>query len=79
MPLHPQVVELMARQATLGFPPSNEVTPEEARANASAGRKAIPSEKEPVGDTTERTIPGLAGDIPRQSHCAWYRHESSLP
>ena len=64
MPLHPQVKELMARQATLGFPANSEVTPEEARANSRAGREVFPREKEPVGEITERTIPGPAGDIP---------------
>ena len=64
MPLHPQVQELKDRRDALGFPDNNEVTPEEARANAIAGRKAIPSEQEPVGEITERTIPGPAGEIP---------------
>jgi len=64
MPLHPQVIELMARRAELGYPDNSEVTPAEARANAAAGRMAIPSEKEPVGEKTERTIPGPTGDIP---------------
>ena len=64
MPLHPQVKELMARQATLGFPANSEVMPEEARANSRAEREAFPREKEPVGEITERKIPGPAGDIP---------------
>jgi acetyl esterase len=64
MPLHPQVKELMARREALGFPANTEVTPDEARANAAAGRKAIPAEREPVGEITERTIGGPAGDIP---------------
>jgi len=64
MPLHRQVIELMARRDALGFPDNFEVTPTEARANSVAGRIAIPSEKEPVGEITERTIPGPAGDIP---------------
>jgi acetyl esterase len=64
MPLHPQVQELMDRRNALGFPDNKDVTPEEARANARAGKEAIPSDQEPVGEITEQTIPGPAGDIP---------------
>lgn len=64
MPLHPQVAELLVRRAALGFPDNSEVTPTEARANSAAGKKAIPTEQEPVGEISERTIPGPAGDIP---------------
>ena len=66
MPLHPQVKELLDRRTALGFPDNRDVTPDEARANSRAGRKAIPTEKEPVGEITERLIPGPgpAGDIP---------------
>jgi acetyl esterase len=54
----------MDRQAALGFPASWDVTPEEARADAKAGKAAIPYVREPVGEITERTIPGPAGEIP---------------
>jgi acetyl esterase len=64
MPLHPQVKELMDRRLALGFPDNRTITPDEARANARAGKAAIPSEQEPVGEITERTIPGPAGEIP---------------
>jgi len=64
MPLHPQVQALMDRRAALGYPDNRDITPTEARANASAGRLAIPSVQEPVGEITERTIPGPAGKIP---------------
>lgn len=64
MPLHPQVQELMDRRAALGFPDNKDITPDQARANARAGKEAIPSVQEPVGKITERTIPGPAGDIP---------------
>ncbi|NQW21063.1 MAG: alpha/beta hydrolase [Chloroflexi bacterium] len=64
MPLHPQVQALMDRRATLGFPDNRTITPREARANTTAGRLAIPSVAEPVGEITERTIPGPGGDIP---------------
>jgi acetyl esterase len=64
MPLHPQVKELMDRRAALGFPDNRDVTPDEARANARTGKEAIPAVAEPVGEITERTIPGPIGDIP---------------
>jgi acetyl esterase len=64
MPLHPQVKELMDRQAALGFPDNTEVTPDVARANSRAAKASIPPFKEPVGEITERTIPGPAGEIP---------------
>ena len=64
MPLHPQVQALMDRRAALGFPDNRDITPTEARANAAAGRLAIPSVQEPVGEINERTIPGPAGVIP---------------
>jgi len=64
MPLHPQVQALMDRRAELGFPDMQDVTPDEARANARAGKAAIPAVAEPVGEITEQTIPGPAGDIP---------------
>jgi acetyl esterase len=64
MPLHPQVRALLDRRADLGFPDNSDVTPEQARANARAGKDAIPAVAEPVGEITERTIPGPEGDIP---------------
>jgi len=64
MPLHPQVADLMKRREALGFPANSEVSPDEARANARAGKEAIPSDQEPVGEISERTIPGPAGDVP---------------
>lgn len=64
MPLHPQVQALMDRRAALGYPDNRDVSPKVARANAAAGRLAIPSVQEPVGEITEQTIPGPAGDIP---------------
>ena len=64
MPLHPQVRALLDRRDALGFPDNSEITADEARANARAGGKAIPTVKEPVGEITEQTIPGPAGGIP---------------
>lgn len=64
MPLHPQAKELLDRRAALGFPDNRDVSPDEARANARAGKDAIPSDQEPVGEISERTIPGPAGEIP---------------
>ncbi|MBT3555199.1 MAG: alpha/beta hydrolase [Chloroflexi bacterium] len=64
MPLHPQVQALMDRRTALGFPDNRDITPTKARANATAGRIAIPSVQEPVGEITERTIPGAADEIP---------------
>ena len=64
MPLHPQVQEQMDRQATLGFQVIQDATPDELRANSRAGAEAFPSETEPVGEITERLIPGPAGDTP---------------
>ncbi len=64
MPLHPQVKELLDRRDALGFPDNRDVTPDEARANARAGKAAIPSVQEPVGEITEQTVPGPAGNIP---------------
>jgi acetyl esterase len=54
----------MDRRAALGFADNRTITPEEARANARAGKAALPSEQEPVGEISERTIPGPAGEIP---------------
>lgn len=66
MPLHPQVVEIMARNAALGLPPNNQVSPEQARNNFLITRQATAdlAEIEPVGRIEERTIPGPAGEIP---------------
>lgn len=64
MPLHPQVVAIMDKLATLNLPPNTEVTPEVARKNSLISRAAIEIEKEPVGKIEDRTIPGPAGDIP---------------
>ena len=64
MPLHPQMKELMDRRVALGLPSNLDVTPEEARANSIAGRLAIPSDQEPVGEISERTIPGPGSDLP---------------
>ncbi len=77
MPLNPQTIKLMARQAALNFPALTEITPDEARANSAAGRIAIPTEKEPVGEISERLIPGPgpAGEIPIRI----YRPDSEGP
>lgn len=64
MPLHPQAKALLDRQVALGFPAPWDVTPDQARSNSRAGRLAIPTEQEPVGEISERTIPGPDGDIP---------------
>ena len=63
MPLHPQVKELMQKRTALDLPDNHRVSPEEARANARRGKQAIPTVKEPIGDISERHIPGPAGDI----------------
>ncbi len=66
MPLHPQVVEMMAKTAELGLSPTNEGTPEEARRNSIITREftAKLTTPEPVDSIEERTIPGSAGEIP---------------
>ena len=64
MPLHTQVKDLMDRRAALGFADFREVTPAVARANAVAAKATIPADQEPVGEITERNIPGPAGEIP---------------
>ncbi len=64
MPLHPQVVEMMAKVAALGLPASNEVTVEEARRNSELSRDVVEVEKEPVGSIEDRTVLGPAGEIP---------------
>ena len=64
MPLHPQMKELMDRRDALGYGSNLEVSVEQARANSIEGRLAIPSDQEPVGEITERTIPGPGGDLP---------------
>ncbi|MBG82201.1 MAG: hypothetical protein CL791_02680 [Chloroflexi bacterium] len=63
MPLHPQVKELMQKRTALDLPDNHRVSPEEARANARRGKQAIPTVKEPIGDISERHIPGPADDI----------------
>mgnify|MGYP006163810729 FL=1 len=64
MPLHPQVKDLMDRRAALGFADFRDVTPAVARANAVAAKATIPSDQEPVGEITERSIAGPVGEIP---------------
>ncbi|MBO04132.1 MAG: lipase [Chloroflexi bacterium] len=64
MPLHPQAKELLDRRAALRFPDNRDVTPDAARANARAVKDAIPSDQEPVGEISERSIPGPVGEIP---------------
>ena len=62
MPLHSQVKALMDRREALGFPEPQSV--EEMREQGRKSKEAIPSVQEPVGEISERTIPGPAGDIP---------------
>jgi acetyl esterase len=62
MPLHPQVRALMDRREALGIPEPQSV--EEMREQSRNGKLVIPSVQEPVGEISERTIPGPAGDIP---------------
>ncbi len=61
MPLDPQIVTVMENAAALGFPPNNEVSPEEARANGRARPRAPGPE---VARVEDRAIPGPGGDIP---------------
>lgn len=64
MPLHPQVIEFRDRRLALGLRPNSEISPGEARANSRKWREVAGLVQEPVGDITELTIPGPAGDIP---------------
>ncbi|MCH2671927.1 MAG: alpha/beta hydrolase [Chloroflexota bacterium] len=61
MPLDPQIVEVMEAMASLGLPPADTVSPEEARANARL-RKRSPGPE--VAKVEDRTIPGPDSDIP---------------
>jgi len=64
MPFHPQVIEFRDKRVALNLAPNSEVTPAQARENSRIWRAAIPADLEPVGEITERAIPGPAGDLP---------------
>jgi len=59
----------------LNLAPNSEVTPAQARENSRIWRAAIPAELEPVGEITDRTISGPAGDLPIRI----YRPDSAGP
>lgn len=63
MPLHPQVIAFRDKRLALNLAPNSEVTPDQARENSRIWRAAIPAELEPVGEITDRTIPGPVGDL----------------
>ncbi|MDH3714406.1 MAG: alpha/beta hydrolase [Gammaproteobacteria bacterium] len=64
MSLHPQIVEFLNRMAGYGFRPTQELDPEEARAQylrTIAVRKVVPP---PIGATEDIAVPGPGGPIP---------------
>ncbi len=63
MPLDEQAKAFLRQLEEAGGPPLNEMTPAEARAALAATVESA-GEPEPVGSTTNRTIPGPLGDIP---------------
>ena len=75
MPLHPQVIAFRDKRVALNLAPNSEVTPAQARENSRIWRAAIPADLEPVGEITDRTIPGPAGDLPIRI----YRPDSAGP
>jgi len=64
MPLHPQVEAFRKKRVALNLAPNSQVSPEQARENSRVWRAAIPADQESVGEITDRTIPGPAGDLP---------------
>ncbi|MEK9676715.1 MAG: alpha/beta hydrolase, partial [Chloroflexota bacterium] len=64
MPLHPQVEAFKKKRVALNLAPNSQVSPEQARENSRIWRAAIPADLEPVGEITDRTIPGPTGDLP---------------
>ena len=64
MPLHPQVIAFRDKRLALNLAPNSQVTPDQARENSRIWRAAIPADLEPVGEITERMIPGPTGDLP---------------
>ena len=63
MPLDPQAKAVLELLASLGLPPLDELTPEQARAN-SVARHQPPRNPIDVHRVEDRTIPGPAGEIP---------------
>lgn len=64
MPLHPQAAAALQTIAALGLPPVTDVTPAQARANATTSRRAVEVDIEPVGRTEDRIISGPGGPLP---------------
>jgi acetyl esterase len=75
MPFHPQVIAFRDKRVALNLAPNSEVSPAQARENSRIWRAAIPSDLEPVGEITDRMIPGPAGDLPIRV----YRPDSTGP
>lgn len=63
MPLDQQADAFLRQLEEMGGPALNEMSPEEAR-EALAQMAEFGGEPEPVGDITNRSIPGPEGDIP---------------
>ena len=61
MPLDPQAQAVLDQLAALGLPAVNEVSPQEARANAKLRPRAQGPE---VAKVEDRSIPGPDGDVP---------------
>lgn len=64
MPLDPQAEAFIRQLEEAGGPPLNEMTPAEARAALAATVEDSAGEPEPVGDISNRAIPGPLGDVP---------------
>lgn len=64
MPLDEQASAFLRQLEEAGGPPLNEMTPAEARAALAATVEGSAGEPEPVGDVSNRTIPGPLGDVP---------------
>lgn len=62
MPLDPQVKAIVDQVAALNMPAFHQLTPQQARAQSEAMRPKTTGE--PVAKVEDRTIPGLAGQIP---------------
>lgn len=63
MPLDPQALAFLDQLKAMGAPPLNELSPPDARVAAQA-LGSLSGTPEPVAKVENRTIPGLAGDIP---------------
>lgn len=77
MDIHPQLLNLLKRLESAGYPDQTQVSPEEARAITDDRAQRFYGEPEPVFQVNEIAIPGAAGDIPARVY--YPSDEKNLP